>query len=59
MPTFGGHSRLRQSKLTELLTGIGDAIDAAGGSFTMGYATIAIVAKVGDHRPTDRPDPAS
>ncbi|WP_183345953.1 class I SAM-dependent methyltransferase [Conexibacter arvalis] len=59
VPTFGGHSRLPQSKLAELLTGIGDAIDAAGGSFTMGYATIAIVATVGDHRRTDRPDPAS
>ncbi len=48
VPTFGGHSHFPQAKLEELLTGIGAAIDAAGGSFTMGYATIAIVATLAD-----------
>jgi SAM-dependent methyltransferase len=42
VPTFGGHSTLPAAKLGELLAGIAAAIDAAGGSFTMRYATVAI-----------------
>jgi hypothetical protein len=38
VPTFGGHSQIPPDKREELLAGIGAAIDAAGGSFTMGYA---------------------
>ena len=35
VPTFGGHSQFPPGTLEELLAGIGSAIDAAGGSFTM------------------------
>jgi SAM-dependent methyltransferase len=44
VPTFGGHSRLPADKRQELLAGLGAAVDAAGGSFTMGYATVAATA---------------
>jgi SAM-dependent methyltransferase len=44
VPTFGGMNQLPPAKLAELLTKIGAAIDAAGGSFTMGYATVAVTA---------------
>jgi SAM-dependent methyltransferase len=44
VPTFGGHSLLPPDSLKELLDGIGAAIDAAGGGFTMHYATMAVTA---------------
>lgn len=44
VPTFGGHSRFPPGKLEQLLTGIGTAIDEAGGEFTMSYATVAVTA---------------
>ncbi len=44
LPTFGGHSRIPADKLAELLTGIGDVVDAAGGNFTMGYTAVALTA---------------
>lgn len=44
VPTIGGHSQLRPAMLRELLAGIGAAIDAAGGSFMMHYATVAVTA---------------
>lgn len=44
MPTFGGHSTFPAAKLDELLAGIAAAIDAAGASFTMRYATVGITA---------------
>lgn len=44
VPTAGGHNRFPPGKLDELLAGIGAAIDAIGGSFTMNYATIVITA---------------
>lgn len=44
VPTFGGASQFPRDKLEELKAGIGAAIDSAGGSFTMGYATVAIAA---------------
>ena len=40
--TSGG--AIAQSELTDLLAGIGNAIDAAGGSFTMNYATFVVTA---------------
>lgn len=46
VPTFGGHSRVPTKKLAELLTGIGDVIDAAGGGFTMGYAAVVVTATI-------------
>jgi hypothetical protein len=44
VPTAGGHSRFPPATLEELLAGIGTAIDAVGGSFTMHYVTIVITA---------------
>ncbi len=44
VPTFGGHTQIPPEKLTELLTGIGDVIDAAGGSFIMGYTATVVTA---------------
>ncbi|MGH2874149.1 MAG: class I SAM-dependent methyltransferase [Solirubrobacteraceae bacterium] len=42
VPTFGGHSEFPPATLEQLLFGIGAAIDRAGGSFTMRYATLAV-----------------
>jgi SAM-dependent methyltransferase len=44
VPTFGGHNQMPPDTLAELLKGMGAAIDAAGGSFTMSYATLAATA---------------
>ncbi len=44
IPTAGGHNRIPPEKLTRLLTDLGAAIDAVGGSFPMEYATVALVA---------------
>ncbi len=44
VPTFGGHSQLSPDKLQQVLDGMGAAIDAAGGSFTLHYVTMAATA---------------
>jgi SAM-dependent methyltransferase len=44
VPTLGGQSQHPPAVLGELLAGMGAAIDAAGGSFTMAYATVAVTA---------------
>jgi hypothetical protein len=44
VPTMGGHTQLAPAKLDELLAGLGAAIDAVGGGFTMNYATVAVTA---------------
>ncbi|RSM85976.1 class I SAM-dependent methyltransferase [Kibdelosporangium aridum] len=44
VPTNGGMNLLPPDKLAEVLTDLGEAIDAIGGSFTMRYTTIAITA---------------
>jgi SAM-dependent methyltransferase len=44
VPTFGGHSQIPPDRQAELLAGIGAAIDAAGGGFTMRYATVVTTA---------------
>jgi hypothetical protein len=44
VPTFGGHSRLPPERLAELLAGFRTVLDASGGSFTMGYATVVVTA---------------
>jgi len=44
LPTFGGHSKIPSAKLDELLAGIGAAVDAAGGGFTMRYTTVVVTA---------------
>lgn len=40
--TSGGHGTIDPEKNAEVLRGIGDAIDAAGGSFPMEFATVAV-----------------
>jgi SAM-dependent methyltransferase len=44
MPTQGAFTRLPPDKLAKVLEGVGAAIDAIGGSFTMRYATVAVTA---------------
>jgi hypothetical protein len=44
VPTIGGHSRIPTDRVAELLAGLGAAVDAAGGSFTMEYTTLAVTA---------------
>lgn len=44
VPTMGGMNRVPAESLSRLLDGLGEAIDAAGGSFTMNYTTVAIAA---------------
>ena len=44
LPTFGNNNRLPPSTLAEMLAGVGSAVDAAGGAFTMLYATLAVTA---------------
>ncbi len=44
VPTFGGSAQLPPATLEALLAGIGAAVDAVGGSFTMQYATVAATA---------------
>ncbi|HXW34849.1 MAG TPA: class I SAM-dependent methyltransferase [Acidimicrobiales bacterium] len=44
VPTFGGHNQFPPDALKDLLAGIGAAIDAVAGTFTMGYAAVVISA---------------
>ncbi len=44
LPTTGSLTRLPSDKLAEVLDGVGTAIDAIGGRFTMTYTTLAITA---------------
>jgi SAM-dependent methyltransferase len=44
VPTFGGFSRIPPDQQEQILAGIGTAIDAAGGRFTMGFTTLAVTA---------------
>ena len=44
VPTFGGNSTLESARLAEVLSGIGAAVDAAGGGFTMDYSTVVLTA---------------
>jgi SAM-dependent methyltransferase len=43
-PTTGGFTRHPQAIQQELLDGLGSAVDAAGGAFTMSYTTVAATA---------------
>lgn len=45
VPTQGLFTRLPADVLARVLAGIGTAIDAVGGSFTMRYATVAVTAR--------------
>ncbi|MCO5991383.1 class I SAM-dependent methyltransferase [Actinoallomurus spadix] len=51
LPTQGPLTRLAPDKVAEVLAGVGAAIDALGGAFTMPYTTMAIVAKRTDDTP--------
>ena len=44
VPTIGGFTRHPEAIKQELLDGLGAAVDAAGGTFTMSYTTIAATA---------------
>jgi SAM-dependent methyltransferase len=44
LPTQGGLTLFPQTKQDEVIAGIGAAIDAVGGSFTMHYATMMVTA---------------
>jgi SAM-dependent methyltransferase len=44
VPTTGGFTRMPEPAQAEILAGMGAAVDAAGGAFTMCYATIAATA---------------
>jgi SAM-dependent methyltransferase len=44
MPTFGNLTQLAPDKLAEVLAGVGAAIDAMGGSLTIGYTTVVVTA---------------
>lgn len=57
LPTHGGHGQLPQDKLEELLAGIGAAIDAMGGGFTMHYTAVVVTA-VRTPSPTSARPPA-
>jgi SAM-dependent methyltransferase len=46
VPTLGAHSEFPPAVLAELLAGLSAAIDAAGGTFVMCYATVAVTAVV-------------
>lgn len=45
LPTQGGHALFQPEEAEQVLAGIGAAIDAAGGGFTMHYTTTAVVAR--------------
>ncbi|MET9515768.1 class I SAM-dependent methyltransferase [Streptomyces sp. NPDC002994] len=42
MPTHGAFTQLTSDKLAEVVKGVGAALDAMGGSFTMHYATVVV-----------------
>ncbi|MEV7389908.1 MULTISPECIES: class I SAM-dependent methyltransferase [unclassified Streptomyces] len=44
VPTFGGHGQLPPDRRESLLTGIGEAVDAMGGGFTMRYTALVLTA---------------
>ena len=44
VPTLGGFRQSPRSVQAQLLAGLGAAVDAAGGAFTMGYTTLAVTA---------------
>ena len=44
LPTLGVYTRLPPDQLARLLAAVGEAIDAAGGSFTVSFSTMAVAA---------------
>ncbi|TNC21431.1 class I SAM-dependent methyltransferase [Amycolatopsis alkalitolerans] len=47
LPTTGGLTRLPKDKLDEILSAVGNAIDAHGGEFTLPHTTLALIAGTG------------
>jgi SAM-dependent methyltransferase len=47
VPTLGGYSTFSAAQTQALLAGLGEAVDAAGGEFTMSFATVAVTATAG------------
>jgi SAM-dependent methyltransferase len=45
LPTRGALTRLSPDIVAEVLAGVGAAVDAAGGTFTMHYTTVAVTAE--------------
>jgi SAM-dependent methyltransferase len=45
LPTTGIAARLEPGTMQQILAGVGAAVDAAGGSFTMHYTTVAVTAR--------------
>jgi SAM-dependent methyltransferase len=45
VPTHGGINRFPPERVQALLAGLGDAIDAAGGTFAMPYASLLLTAR--------------
>ena len=56
LPTLGGLTQLPAEQLARVLEGIGAAIDAMGGSFTMSYTTVAVTAVLVPEASPTRPD---
>jgi SAM-dependent methyltransferase len=54
VPTFGGHNQFPPGTLEELLAGVGAAIDAVGGGFTMAYTAMVITAARHGRSPSRR-----
>jgi SAM-dependent methyltransferase len=44
VPTQGGNNLVDPDRQAQLLRGLGDAVDAAGGSFDVSYATVVVTA---------------
>ncbi|MEU8005108.1 class I SAM-dependent methyltransferase [Catellatospora sp. NPDC049111] len=44
LPTSGALTRLPADRLAQVLAGVGEAIDALGGSVVIGYSTVAVTA---------------
>jgi SAM-dependent methyltransferase len=54
VPTAGVWPRIPPAAQREILAGLGAAVDAAGGSFTMHYAAVAVTAAKAQQRATGR-----
>jgi SAM-dependent methyltransferase len=55
LPTSGFWAQIPAAGQREILAGIGTTVDAAGGSFMMHYATVAVTAKRADAGPAATP----
>ncbi len=56
VPTYGSNTRLPAETMREILAGLGAAVDAAGGGFTMRYTAVVGTRRPDRHRLTARKD---